>query len=482
MTVSTNANTEFFDQVKGLLGDSNMLVGQYFDWLERQGEAAVETLDARIVRGRMPETTPFLSVICRTQGKRIEELRQALASLQAQTCRDFQLILVGHETDGAAESRIGACLDEFEGWLQDQTLFVQVNGGTRTRPLNAAMSFVAGDYFAVFDEDDLVYENWVSSFASLAKRNPGHVLYCFVETQYWRVDEDAQGGRALVPESDIIGTNYCKHPNDLLLLAGNYCPFMGLAFPSALVHRWGLRFNERLQTTEDWDFFMRARNVYPFASSDEHVALYRLWSAKGGNSSSSVDEERWNRDHAEIQAAKAATPLLFAPGFSDQARQALGDATSDGGYRAKHMSVVFDVGDGFDSRYRATPVPVAGEADAYAFDDLKRFGPVQGLFIEPALYCPFAMGEYSLEIRLADGAVFTLDASETQVNGRQVGGQYEFPTELPRVTCMLPQPETLDRLVFRYRRSFGFVPPEEKRSIPARAVGKLRSLVGRLRG
>lgn len=472
---------DFFVRAQELLGGSNLLAEGYFAWLKAQGEGSDDADAASVVWGGVPENEPFLSVICRTQGTRAAELREALGSLQKQSCRDFQLIVVGHNVDEAARSRVEACLDELEDWMKARTVFLQVSGGTRSRPLNAALPFVAGRYFSVFDEDDLVYENWVSSFAALASDYPHHVFYCFVETQLWRAQEDEQGQRVLTPEADEIGLHYCKHPSDLELLVGNHCPFMGLSFPSELVHEWGFRFNEGLQTTEDWDFFMRARNVYPFKSSDAHVALYRLWSLKGGNSSDTVSSERWERDRDAVQSAKAQAPLLFAPGFSEQARQVLGDATSVQSFTAAHMDLFLDRGKGFDPRYCAKPVLVPGGADTYRFTDLNRFGPVTALRVDPVPHGPFALESYSLEVHLADGASFTIEPIDTRINGRVVGGQFEFPCDDPQIECVLPAPETLDYVVFRFKRSYCFVQEDESDSQRDGKLGRVRSLVNRVR-
>ena len=460
------------------LGASNMLVKQYLEWLVAQDRSSEDAEPAPVVWDERQSDAPFLSVICRTQGKRIEEFQQALASLQGQSCKDFELLVVGHDIDEEAESRIVACLDELDEWMRGKTMFLKASGGTRSRPLNVALPYVSGRYFSVFDEDDLVYENWVSTFSALADAHPDHVLYCFVETQFWHVEVDDQGRRIPVEDASEKGVQYCKHPNDLALLAGNQCPFMGLAFPSILIRDWGFRFNEGLNTTEDWDFFMRARNVYPFVSSDEHVALYRLWSLDGGYSTKAVDQDEWKRSHAQVQADKANAPLLFAPGFSEQARQAMGDAASDGRYLAEHMELFLDVGSGFDPRYFAKPLPVAGELDAYVFTDLKRFGPVGELRVDPVKHGPFALVDYSLEIWLEDGASFIIVPEETRTNGRISGGQYEFPGDDPQIVCTLPAPETLDKVVFRFERAFSFAEEGEQPSVRR---SKAKSLVNRLR-
>lgn len=481
MEGTTQKHVGMLATIERELGSSNMLVKQYLEWLVSQDKSSEDAEAAPILWGTRQADAPFLSVICRTQGKRVEEFREALASLQAQSCKDFELLVVGHDIDDAAESRIKACLDELDGWMQGKTLLLKATGSTRSHPLNVALPYVSGRYFAVFDEDDLVYENWVAAFSALADEHPDHVLYCFVETQHWRVEEDDQGRRIPKAETDEKGLHYCKHPNDLALLVGNHCPFMGLAFPAAIVRDWGFRFNEGLNTTEDWDFFMRARNVYPFVSSDERVALYRLWSSGGGFSSGAVDQGEWKRSHARVQEERAKIPLLFAPGFSDLARQALGDAASDGRYMAERMELFLDVGGGFAPQYVAKPLPVAGEADAFAFTDLKRFGSVRRLRVDPAEHGPFALADYSLEVWLEDGAAFVIGPEETSTNGRVTGGQYEFPGDDPQIVCTLPAPETLDKVVFRFKRALGFVEGGEETELAQEQAGKARFFISRFK-
>jgi hypothetical protein len=330
-----------------------------------------------------------------------------------------------------------------------------------------ALSFVRGRYFSVFDEDDLVYDNWVASFGELSRSNPDHIIYCFVETQSWHAQEEADGTRKLFPLEEGKGRVYCQHPNEVELISGNRCPVMGLAFPSKLIDAFGLRFDERLQTTEDWHFFMRARNVFPFISSDRHVALYRLWSGTGGYSTRDVDQSRWDRDAQLVTDTFENMPWVF--GKTPQ-------LVREESLVANRMDMYLDAGEGFGVKHRATPVIESDHPGAFVFTKLEEFGPVSAFRIDPQPHGPLALADFSIEVRLADGAEFTVEPSETVTNGRVVSGQYEFPGDDPQIVVSLPSATVIDRVVFKFEKAPGFVEPTGD---PAVEQSKPRSLFRR---
>ena len=453
------------------------LINQYMRWLNNQYlNANVGTagqLDASVVFGDSLVDRPFLSVIMRTQGKRLEELEEALQSLQNQSSHDFQLIVVGHNVDDDRVEAIEKVLDGFGGWLKQRCAFLLIEGGTRSRPINAALPHAKGRYFAVFDEDDLVYDNWVSSFASLAESHPGHVMYCFVETQDWCVEE-VDGSRRLVPVNDSKGLVYCRHPNVMELFLGNHCPLMGLAFPIELVTDFGLRFDERLETTEDWHFLMRAKNVFPFVSSSERVALYRLWSARGGFSSGSVSQDRWKNDAQLISEEFADMPLLFGKGFIDEVAKLVDNTTRTALSVAGQMDMYLDVGEGFGIQHRVVPTIETDAPDAFVFSGLEGFGPILALRIDPQPHGPLAISDFSIEIRLIDGSELIVDPQDTHINGSIIGGQFEFPGDDPQITVPLSRPMSISQVVFKFEKAHCFIQEERNEQ-----KGKIKSLFRR---
>lgn len=71
-----------------------------------------------------------------------------------------------------------------------------VTGGTRAAPLNHALELARGQYFAVFDDDDLLFGNWVETFHEVALQHPGVPIRALVANQRLRPEEWAglEGG------------------------------------------------------------------------------------------------------------------------------------------------------------------------------------------------------------------------------------------------------------------------------------------------
>ncbi len=65
----------------------------------------------------------------------------------------------------------------------------------------------------------------------------------------------------------------------------NYTPFMSIAFPRGAVHDLGLRFDETLDTTEDWDFIVRCAAALGVESIREPTCVYRWWVHTGSSRS-----------------------------------------------------------------------------------------------------------------------------------------------------------------------------------------------------
>ena len=86
----------------GVYNTEKNAVKEYIDWLQdRIGKENIEALASGKLSG-LDDNAPFLSVVMRTQGKRIEMLREAVLCLWAQTCQDFEVLIMGHNLDGEA--------------------------------------------------------------------------------------------------------------------------------------------------------------------------------------------------------------------------------------------------------------------------------------------------------------------------------------------------------------------------------------------
>lgn len=260
---------------------------------------------------------PFLSVILRTQGKRPTGLREALLSLRAQTNQDFEIILIGHKASEEGKLCIHQILKEQPEFMRQKIQYLEIEEGTRTTPINIGFTCATGQYVSIFDDDDLLFDSWVEKFHEAAQKHPGKILHAYVLAQKWRSiqmnknqsNEDSGYVAIAAPTSQ-----YCCSFDLLSQLVVNQCPLMGLAFPAYLHQRMGMYFNEELNVTEDWEYFMRVAPIAGVIDIPEATSIYRLWE-NVENSYSLHSQEAWMSTYQLIQNYMDGKSLLVPAGY-----------------------------------------------------------------------------------------------------------------------------------------------------------------------
>ncbi len=254
---------------------------------------------------------PFLSVIVRTQGRRLITLEDNLTSLAAQTDRDIEVIICCHDTADSDYAAVVEVMGRLPRWFVDKARAIRVDGGGRARPLQAGVAEASGRYVAFLDDDDLALCHWVEQFAKLVKLHPGAVVRAGCATH--SIDE----------ESWECGTGYCQidstttpYPLEFDLVAhlvGNRTPNCSVAFPRSCFTDLGVSFDDELAVLEDWDVLLSASLLCGVASTAEVTSLYRRWK-RGYASHLEHPEEQWEITTWSIRGRFDARPLLVPPG------------------------------------------------------------------------------------------------------------------------------------------------------------------------
>ncbi|WP_354700534.1 hypothetical protein DSM112329_00813 [Paraconexibacter sp. AEG42_29] len=245
----------------------------------------------------------FLSVLMRTRGDRPEQLRHALASLVEQTSRDFELLLLPHDCSPDA---VAAEVDALPDWLRERTRTVPVAGGKRATPLNAGVRAARGRYFVALDDDDEALPHWVQTFADLEAATPGRVLrtgVAFVHLDGSRPDV------TLPADFDLVGH-----------LSESLSAFLGLAFPLDRLDGGELRFDETLDVCEDWDYLLRAAQLFGVANTPVVTARYLRW-PDVANSFGGYPAPTWQASWRQVHDATDASFLLLPPGSAVDLRR-----------------------------------------------------------------------------------------------------------------------------------------------------------------
>lgn len=280
---------------------------------------------------------PKFTVVIRTQGRRVHELQEVLTCLAAQSDQDFEVLLIAHRVED--RSVVDRLVDDTPSGLRAKTRIIHEDRGNRATLLNIGFEAARGRYVTVLDDDDLVLGHWIETFSTLDRKHRGQVLRSLAAVQGAnRVQVLGQQGIRATTSPEMIYErefSYVKH------LSLNQSPFMTLAFPRSLFRDLGVRFDESLTTTEDWDYLLRASSIVGVADSREIVAIYHRW-AEQESSATEHDAEVWRLNELSIRRNIDSRPLLLQAGESRRIRELV---ESEHLYRTVVSQVPVDPGD-----------------------------------------------------------------------------------------------------------------------------------------
>jgi 2-polyprenyl-3-methyl-5-hydroxy-6-metoxy-1,4-benzoquinol methylase len=262
----------------------------------------------------------FLSIIMRTQGRRPQELREALLCLAGQTCTDFEILLVAHKTTTEQLKAVERIVADQPPGLRARIRLIRLDHGRRSAPLNLALAEARGRYVGIFDDDDVVLADWVSSFAAAERDKEGCILRGITlrqDVEMARVRGMA-GVRAISSPESVYTRDFSLSEH----LAENQSPPIGWVFPRSLHDDFGLDFEESMTTTEDWEFLLRAASIAGVADIPRVLAIYHIW--KGRESSRTLHpQDEWIQNQREIERRIDASPFLMPAGETRTLRRKL---------------------------------------------------------------------------------------------------------------------------------------------------------------
>lgn len=264
------------------------------------------------------EDAPFLTVLLRTQGRRPEFFKDSLLCLSAQTDQDFEVVILEHNATPDEAATVRGIIERLPSEFGQRVSLLEVEGGSRARPLNRGIEVARGRFIAVFDDDDLLFANWVESFRA-AEGDGARMLRAIVGVQEIAPEVWPQG-QAGYRTATWPKAAYADHFEPLDHTVVNHSPFMSWAFPRVLFDTFGVRFDEELAVCEDWDVILRGSLLCGVTDVEALTSIYRRWT--DGESSYTVhSSDEWRDSEKRVTDRLNSHPVLFPPGTFDQIRQ-----------------------------------------------------------------------------------------------------------------------------------------------------------------
>lgn len=264
--------------------------------------------------------SPFLTVIMRTQGRRPQELREAILCLAGQSHHDFELLVIAHRTTIDEQVMLERIIEEQPPSVSSRIRLLLLDHGGRSVPLNLGLTSAKGRYVTIFDDDDVVMANWVEDFERAAQDHPGTIVRGVTLKQDVAVNtvRQTQGIKSISAPlkhftQDFSLTEHLMH---------NQSPGLGWAFPRSLHTDFGLTFDESMTTTEDLAFFLPAAEIAGVTDIEKVVAIYRWWSDRESSQTAHSADE-WRLNESEIHRRTDTRPFLLPAGETAVLRQKL---------------------------------------------------------------------------------------------------------------------------------------------------------------
>ncbi|MBK7493128.1 MAG: PIG-L family deacetylase, partial [Nitrosomonas sp.] len=203
---------------------------------------------------------PLVSVIIRSMDR--PTLSDALDSVALQTYQNIEVVVVDAKGEGHRE--IGQ-------WCGRFPLRIFGTGQRLKRSLaaNFGLDSASGEYLIFLDDDDLFDSDHISNLIETLNNSKN----CSV----------AYAGVRVANEKGVISGTYNQTFAAARLMAGNFIPIHAVLFKRDLVAQ-GCRFDENLDSYEDWDFWLQAARKTDFSHTSKVSAVYRTQLGDSGMS------------------------------------------------------------------------------------------------------------------------------------------------------------------------------------------------------
>lgn len=219
-----------------------------------------------------PEETsasyPLVSVLTRTTPSKTGRLKEAIASIAAQTYPHIQLVVV---EDGGNTAK--SLMDEIRASKAfADVCYLPLPKTGRCGAGNAALQAARGQLLCFLDDDDLFYADHLEVLVGAWQKRPelGAVYGLAYQVRTEVVSPEPWVYREV--EHSLL---YRQPFNRYLMWHHNYLPIQTVLFQRALFEKYG-GFDPELDNLEDWNLWVRYSLFHDFEMVPKVTSLYRV--------------------------------------------------------------------------------------------------------------------------------------------------------------------------------------------------------------
>jgi hypothetical protein len=110
-------------------------------------------------------------------------LSEALLSLAAQTCPDFDVVVTVTPGDAASVEHLGALVQSFDEEFSTRVQVVAMGGGAPDAPLTRCAELSRATYVSVVDPEDVVFAHWAETIITSAPEAGGRAIASLTAVQ-----------------------------------------------------------------------------------------------------------------------------------------------------------------------------------------------------------------------------------------------------------------------------------------------------------
>ncbi len=207
---------------------------------------------------------PLVSILVRTC-QRPDVLRRALDSIWEQTYSNIEVVIV-EDGKNASEDYLR---QQYQGKNYKYQATVEKIG--RSAAGNRAMALATGEYLNFLDDDDMLFPGHVETLVSRLIEEPNLAAYSVAEERQLKADSDNLTAYKIKRKTIRFNQPF----NRLLLYTFNYFPIQTVMFSRKLYEQYG-GLDERLDSLEDWDLWVRYATHTDFTYVNEVTSCYHI--------------------------------------------------------------------------------------------------------------------------------------------------------------------------------------------------------------